>query len=273
MMKRILLRICVLIISLVQTSGQVEAVTGSRQPKLRLYLLIGQSNMAGRGVLEAQDTITPDRVLTLSKDLKWVPAKDPIHFDKRIAGTGLGRSFGIEMAKTDKDAVIGLIPCAVGGTSIDAWAPGAFDPNTRTHPWDDMAKRVQFALQYGEIKGILWHQGEGDCSPEKSVVYDQKLNGLIGRLRQLTGDPRTPFVCGELGHFFVVRVRKEGSKSGPADRVVEVLRTVRRHDRFSAFVSGKGLTDKGDGTHFDSRSLRELGHRYARAMQKLQKRR
>lgn len=268
--KRFLLSLCMLIISLVQTSGQVEP--GSHHLKLQLYLLIGQSNMAGRGVPEAQDTIAPERVLTLSKNLEWVPAKDPIHFDKSIAGTGLGRSFGIEMAKTDKDAVIGLIPCAVGGTPIDAWTPGAFDPTTRTHPWDDMAKRVQIARQYGEIKGILWHQGEGDCSPEKSAVYEEKLTGLIDRLRQLTGDPHTPFVCGELGRFFIVRLRKEGLKSGPADRVVEALRTVSRHDRFAAFVSSKGLTDKGDGTHFDSGSLRELGKRYARAVEKIQKR-
>ncbi|MGV8090397.1 MAG: sialate O-acetylesterase [Mangrovibacterium sp.] len=268
-MKRIFLSLCMLIISLVQTPGQVES--GNPQSKLQLYLLIGQSNMAGRGVLEAQDTIAPERVLTLSKDLEWVPAKDPIHFDKSIAGTSLGRTFGIEMAKTDKDAVIGLIPCAVGGTPIDAWTPGAFDPNTRTHPWDDMVTRVQFALQYGEIKGILWHQGEGDCGSEKSIVYEEKLTSLIGRLRQLTGDPHTPFVCGELGRFFIVRHRKEDSKSGPADRVVEALRTVSRHDRFAACVSSKGLTDKGDGTHFDSRSLREFGQRYARAMKKIQK--
>ncbi|MGV8090425.1 MAG: sialate O-acetylesterase [Mangrovibacterium sp.] len=48
-----------IIITLVQTSGQVE--TGSHRLKLQLYLLIGQSNMAGRGVLEVQDTIAPDR--------------------------------------------------------------------------------------------------------------------------------------------------------------------------------------------------------------------
>lgn len=269
-MKRFLLSLCTLIISLVQTSGQLE--TGSHQPKLQLYLLIGQSNMAGRGVLEAQDTIAPERVLTLSKDLEWVPARDPIHFDKSIAGTGLGRSFGIEMAKTDKDAIIGLIPCAVGGTPIDAWTSGAFDPNTRTHPWNDMVKRVQFALQYGEIRGILWHQGEGDCRSDKSVAYEQKLTSLIERLRQLTGDPRTPFVCGELGLFFIARLWKEDSKSGPADRVVETLKTVSRNDRFAAFVSSKGLTDKGDGTHFNSRSLRELGNRYARAVKEIQKR-
>lgn len=140
-------------------AGQEKQALAPQQ-KLDLYLLIGQSNMVGRGKIEAQDTISPERVLTLTKNLEWKAAKDPIHFDKSAAGTGLGRTFVIEMAKSNKNAVIGLIPCALGGTSIDVWKSGAFDQATKTHPRDDMVKRVQFALQYGELKGILWLQGK-----------------------------------------------------------------------------------------------------------------
>ncbi len=77
--------------------------------------------MAGRGTVEAQDTVINPHVFTLNKNNKWVPAQDPIHFDKTIAGVGLGRSFGIEMAKANPGVNIGLIPCAVGGSPIDAW--------------------------------------------------------------------------------------------------------------------------------------------------------
>lgn len=235
---------------------------------LDLYLLVGQSNMAGRGVIESQDTVGYTTVLTLTKDLKWVPARDPIHFDKKEAGTGLGRTFGIIMAQSSRKT-IGLIPCAVGGTSIDLWKPGAFDQATKTHPWDDMVKRVQFAMQYGQIKGILWHQGESDSNPAKCNNYGEKLTDLIGWLRQLTGDQNTPFVCGEPGTFFKEKVRGEGNKIGPADRVAAETKKVAKNDSHAAFVSGKGLTHKGDKTHFDAQSLRELGRRYARAMQKI----
>ena len=59
-----------------------------------IVLLIGQSNMAGRGVVEEQDRQPIPRVFMLNKAMEWVPAVDPVHFDKPdIAGVGLARSF------------------------------------------------------------------------------------------------------------------------------------------------------------------------------------
>ena len=67
--------------------------------KLDLYLLIGQSNMAGRGKVEDSDRVVHPRVWTLNKSDEWVPAIDPLHFDKPAAvGVGLGRTFGLEIA-------------------------------------------------------------------------------------------------------------------------------------------------------------------------------
>lgn len=105
--------------------------------------------------IEAEDTVIHPRVFTLSKNNIWVPAQDAIHFDKRAAGVGLGRTFGIEMAKTNKTVNIGLVPCAVGGSPIDSWNPGSFHEQTKTHPWGDVEKRVNFALQSGELRGKL----------------------------------------------------------------------------------------------------------------------
>ena len=50
--------------------------------KLHLYVLFGQSNMAGRGVIEDQDRVPFPRVFTLTKEETWVPAVEPIHFDR-----------------------------------------------------------------------------------------------------------------------------------------------------------------------------------------------
>ncbi|MFC1509000.1 sialate O-acetylesterase, partial [Candidatus Omnitrophota bacterium] len=52
--------------------------------QFHLYLLIGQSNMAGRGEVGDQDRQSHPRVFTLNKDNIWIPAADPIHFDKPI---------------------------------------------------------------------------------------------------------------------------------------------------------------------------------------------
>jgi len=50
--------------------------------QMKLFLLIGQSNMAGRGKVEPQDQVVNPHIFMLTKDLKWVPATDPLHFDK-----------------------------------------------------------------------------------------------------------------------------------------------------------------------------------------------
>lgn len=66
-----------------------KSVFGETAPDhMRLFLLIGQSNMAGRGKMEPQDEVTNPRIYMLTKDGKWVLAKDPVHFDKPVAGVG-----------------------------------------------------------------------------------------------------------------------------------------------------------------------------------------
>jgi hypothetical protein len=97
--------------------------------KFHLFLLVGQSNMAGRGTVEQQDKTPHPRVLMLNKEGAWVPAIDPMHFDKSAAGVGLGKTFGTLYADANPGITVGLMPCAFGGSPIDAWKPAAiYDP-------------------------------------------------------------------------------------------------------------------------------------------------
>jgi hypothetical protein len=228
-----------------------------------LFLLIGQSNMAGRGVVEAEDREPIPRVLMLDRAGTWVPAVDPMHFDKPIAGVGLGRRFAARIADAHPGIVVGLIPAAVGGSHIDAWTPGGFDAATKTHPWDDAMARVKVAQASGTLKGVLWHQGESDSTPELAPAYGRKLAALIARLRQTLGAPDLPVIVGQLGSFVGAPWDEAKSMVDAAHRQLPV--TVPR----TAFVSSEGLTDKGDRLHFDSRSLREFGRRYADAYAQL----
>jgi hypothetical protein len=78
--------------------------------------------MAGRGTVEDRDRKAHLRVLALTRDDAWATAVDPMHLDKpRIAGVGLGTTFGKTVAEALPDATIGLVPCAVGGSSIARW--------------------------------------------------------------------------------------------------------------------------------------------------------
>ena len=199
----------------------------------------------------------------LSKEGKWVPAMDPLHFDKPAACVGLGKTFGKLIADANPGVTIGLIPCAVGGSPIDSWQPGVFYPPTKSHPWDDTVKRVEIAMKAGTIKGILWHQGESDSKPELAEAYAAKLHDLVKRLRGLVKAPDVPFIAGQMGKF-------EGVPWNPEKVIVDKAhQDVATKVPHAAFVSAERLNHKGDKVHFDSASYRELGKRYAEAYLKM----
>jgi hypothetical protein len=258
---RLMRALLFLLSSFVVVSAQETAPPA--KDKFHLFLLVGQSNMAGRGVVEPQDKTPHPRVLMLSKEGRWVPATDPMHFDKPAAGVGLGKTFGQIIAGANPDVTVGLIPCAVGGSPIDTWKPGVFYAATKSHPWDDMAKRVELALQAGTLQGILWHQGEGDSQPALAPVYEAKLHDLVKRLRELVKSPSVPFIAGQMGKFADVPWPPEKAM---VDQAHQDLAEKVPH---TAFVSAEGLKHKGDKVHFDSASFRELGKRYAEAFQRM----
>lgn len=224
---------------------------------MELYLLIGQSNMAGRGTIDAESEKTSANILMLDKANNWVLAKDPMHFDKTYAGVGPGLSFAKAMLEGQKKTKIGLIPCAWGGSPIKVWSPGA--KYFQNFPYDEAIARAKVAMQNGELKGILWHQGESDNDAEKSKIYFEKLKGLVANLRRDLNAPDLPFVAGEIGRF-----NKE-------DYINTIVNKLPEQVEHTAVVSSEGLVDKGDHLHFDSASARELGKRYAKAMDKLSK--
>jgi len=242
---------------LVVVSAPASAQVG--QDSLDLYLLVGQSNMAGRAPLDDSSKMTDTGILMLDKGNNWVPATDPMHFDKPdVVGIGPGIAFAREMLRNGGGRKIGLIPCAVGGSPIRVWEPDSAYLNGR--PYDDAVKRARVALGRGRLMGILWHQGESDNNIEDTAVYMGKLKALIQRFRTDLNDPELPFVAGEVGYFL---------KSTPINVVIDRLPGVVAN---TAVVSAEGLTDKGDRTHFDARSARELGRRYGQAMIRQEKR-
>ncbi|MEK7412141.1 MAG: sialate O-acetylesterase, partial [Planctomycetota bacterium] len=137
--------VCLLL--LFATISILPTAETSPDANFHLYLLVGQSNMAGRGKPDEESTKPPPRVLMLTKDLQWVPASDPMHFDKPTAGVGPGVTFGRCLAEANDKIRIGLIPCAIGGTSINVWKPRA--ATAPTHPWEDMLARTKAAVSAG----------------------------------------------------------------------------------------------------------------------------
>ncbi len=252
------------LLSLALLSGlALSAVAAERAPSvppskpMKLFLLIGQSNMAGRGLVGPAEKMPHPRVFALNKEMTWVPAVDPLHWDKPdIAGVGPGSSFARTIADADKDAVIGLIPAAFGGTSLDQWAIGG-------ELYTNAVKRAKEAMRRGQLAGILWHQGEADSAPEKVATYAARFQKMIAQLRADLDAPKVPVIVGELGRF----------RANDASVAINaVLDQLPEHVALCACVSSAGLADKGDKLHFDTPSQQEFGRRYAQAWLALAKR-
>jgi len=231
------------------------AVTSSHAqdaPKnMKLFLLIGQSNMAGRGKIEEQDKVENPNILMLTKDLKWVVAKDPVHFDKAAAGVGLCSEFARDIHKAAPKSTIGLIPCAVGGSSLDQWQPG--NPLYTT-----AVARAKEAMKQGNLTGILWHQGESDAKADLIATYPARFQTMITQLRTDLGAENVPLLIGEVipGH-------------GNHDAVNVALAETAKKTPNAALVSSADLGNKQ--LHYNSADYRALGKRYAEVFLKMGK--
>lgn len=244
--------ICYLSFSLLPTMAQQTKIDSN----FHLYLLIGQSNMAGRGAIDTESKKINPRIFMLDSMNSWIPATDPVHFDKQSAGVGPAISFANEMLKDNDKIKIGVIPSAWGGSPIKVWEPGEIYMNT-AHPYDDALKRGKLAMQTGILKGIIWHQGESDNDSVRAIVYLQKLKILVNRLRTDLQVPNLPFVAGEIGYF------------NKTDFINKEINRLPNEVPNTAVVSANGLVDKGDQLHFSTAAARELGKRYAVAMKEL----
>ena len=237
--------------STVRRAGLTEA------DQMDIFLLAGQSNMAGRGTIEPFDQLVWPNLASLGRGGGWGPATEPVHFDKARAGVGPGLTFGRVVADACPDRKIGLIPSACGGSPISAWRPGAYHAMTESHPYDDAVARTQHALADGRLRAILWIQGESDSTSELAPLYYERLKELIISLRRDLGAESVPFIIGRLPRF-------PSSAVNPArEAVTAAQQRVARELPQVYFVDMPVLTSLPDGIHADAASAREMGRRLA----------
>ena len=254
----------ILIGAMVTTAAEPAKLPAKQ--KLRIYVSMGQSNMAGRGAVEKEDKTPHPRVLMfVETNGSWVPAVEPItKDDNKTHGVGPALAFAKAMAEKDSSVTIGLVATAEGGTPLKRWEKGADLYERAVH-------RAKLAMKDGVLAGVIWHQGESNTgAKDRSDNYGERLAKMINDLRSDLGAPDLPFVVGELGEFLVIN-RKKNPPLHRANEVNDALRNLPKHVRLTGFVSAHGLTDKGDELHFDSHSQREFGRRYADVMWKLQR--
>lgn len=216
------------------------------------FLMIGQSNMAGRGYGKEVPPIY-DEHIKMQRNGLWQIMSEPINFDRPSAGVGLAASFAASWRLDHKEEEIGLIPCADGGTSLDDWA-------VEGTLFENAISQAKLAQRTSHLAGILWHQGENDCSPEKAEKYGEKFSVITETLRQELNIPEVPLIIGGLGDFLTSGIFGKYFSSYPL--INQALEEFAKTHANCYFVSAKGLTANADGIHFNALSQRLFGIRY-----------
>ncbi len=221
---------------------------------MKVFLLAGQSNMQGCGNFGKHTTYEDDRILNFKDDV-WRIAKEPLHnFTCKVwtdGGAGIGMSFGLRLLKEFPEWEIGFVPCAVSGSSLEQWQPGA-------ELFEHAVTKTRQALSNceSEFAGIIWHQGEADSAAlETAETYAERFELTINAFRREFSNENLPVIAGALGTF--LSNRSDHSYFQIVNNALKQTATV--------FIPSEGLTatDRNDNLHFDTKSLRKFGIRYA----------
>ncbi|MBR7794494.1 sialate O-acetylesterase [Agaribacter marinus] len=225
---------------------------------MKSILLIGQSNMAGRGFIEDVPPIYNEYIHML-RNGRWQMMAEPLNFDRHVSGIGPAASFAQAWTEDHQGESIGLITCAEGGSSIDEWS---IDGLLTRHAISE----AKFAMETSEIVGILWHQGESDSYGERYQTYEDKLLSLFKHLRKELNAPDIPIIIGELGHY--LGEVGFGKSAVEYKQINQILSKVAHTEKNCYIVTSKDLTANPDGIHIDAISQRKFGLRYYEAFSK-----
>ncbi len=279
-------------------AGATAGTGGSSEPVVHIYLALGQSNMKGGGFLP-DEPVFHERVQVLQG--RNCPASDgnPYSYGEwreqfppaigcsdgtrpkpdgtqALIGLTPADSFAVTMAEaTGPNVTIGIVGAAYGGTPIESHLPNCADYNacslpsgnvdgapvvngaTPIYQWAlDLGRKAQ---EVGVIKGIIFHHGESSANQQN---WPQLVNEYISSLRSdLNLDPaEVPFIAGELPYT--------GCCASHNTLVHQIPDYVENGHWVSAgpMEDGTVLGDRGDGLHWSTFSVIEMGKRYAAKM-------
>lgn len=222
---------------------------------IKSFLMLGQSNMAGRGFIHEVPPIYNERIQML-RNGRWQMMTEPINYDRPVAGIGLAGSFADAWCRRNQEDTIGLIPCAEGGSTLDEWA---VDQPLFRHAITE----TKFAMQNSELTGILWHQGESDSINGNYKVYYKKLLSIFEDLRKELNAPDIPLIIGGLGDF--LGKKGFGKNCTEYNLINQELQKFAFEQDNCYFVTAEDLTSNPDGIHIDAISQRKFGLRYYEA--------
>ncbi|KAK9740383.1 hypothetical protein RND81_03G031200 [Saponaria officinalis] len=178
--------------------SSAHTITNDNDKDKAIFILAGQSNMAGRGgvinnvwdqIIPSASTANPS-ILRLDAKLHWREAKEPLHKGIDVNHTcGVGPGMVFANSIIGRVGVVGLVPCAVGGTNISQWSRGGW-------LYGQLLRRAAAAVRDGgSIQGLVWYQGESDTVLKVDAErYQHKLEKLFLDIRSDLQSPLLPII-------------------------------------------------------------------------------
>lgn len=232
--------------------------------KIKVFVLAGQSNMAGMD--KATELKSPydtpvSGVKAWHYGTKTWESLSPKVFDLGNKGTfGPEISFAHAMAKEFPGEDIRLIKGAMSGTNLyKQWAPVEGD----VYKWfmavvkPALADLDKQGVAY-EIAAMLWLQGESDAGENQAESYEKNLTEFIAHMRSELKTAKMPFIIARVGDYF-------GGTTGQAGMVREAQVIVAKKVENVAWFDTDDCTmmERPKG-HYDAAGLIEIGKRFAK---------
>jgi sialate O-acetylesterase len=240
--------VVLLISPLALADAPTHPYPGSRQADI--WLLAGQSNMAGSASLPDQLPPPDPRIMLFNMDNTWIVAQDPLHriFEaaapiiadfryrdgiskerfqelraqskvRPLGGVGPGMPFARQVV-AGINHPLGLVPNSPGGSGMSHWDPALRDQGDNSL-YGALLNRVKMIGQ--PVKGLIWYQGEGEAMDNRAPAdYEKALLNLFDSFRRDLAQPTLPIL-------YVQIARATKSDAPDQDRAWENVREVQRH--------------------------------------------
>ena len=239
------------------SGGLATGGSGTGSPTFHIFLLMGQSNMAGVAKFQDSDKNSDDRLKVLGgcnqTAGQWNTANPPLNDCPGEKGWNLSDAVGPGMwfAKTLLEKLpagdtIGLVGTAESGESINTFVSGG------SHHQMILSKiALAKTAPNARFAGVIFHQGESDSG---QASWPGKVVQLYDEVKAAWGvDYDVPFILGEL---------PSGGCCGGHNSLV--------HQAADQLPLGDWVSQQGtnvmDEYHFDHASVVLMGTRYGEAM-------
>lgn len=255
-----------------------------------IWVLAGQSNMQGAG--RTPDTLTDPRIWMMNLDDRWMAAREPLHriFEATAPAYPIAfyqlwgnpeksmektRQYFVDQSKVSRQhpvggvgpgmyfarhvlaaagQPIGLIPCALGGSTIAQWDPAGKIHGDSTLYGAMLSRCRSAGTQH--IKGLIWYQGESEAFTSLAATYESKLLALIDSFRRDIGKPDLPVLIVQIGRVI--------NRDTVMDRNWEAIRDIQLKvisKRPALYLTSGIDLELDDCVHFSTRGNQQLGAR------------